>query len=54
MVLFYTHTLSSILKPLLPDSLSESVLLVHSWITENKQFTIQYKTSIPFYQLRDT
>ena len=50
---FGVGTLSSILKPSLPDSLGESVLLVHSWITDNEQLTIRYKTSIPFYPLRD-
>ncbi|KZR98064.1 Uncharacterized protein APZ42_006700, partial [Daphnia magna] len=35
-------TLSSIFKPPLPDSLSESVLVVHSWISDNEQLTIRW------------
>ncbi|KAK4013247.1 hypothetical protein OUZ56_025481 [Daphnia magna] len=37
---FGVGTLSSIFKPPLPDSLSESVLVVHSWISDNEQLTI--------------
>lgn len=35
-------TLSSIFKPPLPDSLSESVLVVHSWISDNEQLIIRW------------
>ncbi|KAI9554956.1 hypothetical protein GHT06_020239 [Daphnia sinensis] len=39
---FGVGTLSSIFKPPLPDSLSESVLVVHSWISDNEQLTIRW------------
>lgn len=34
-------TLGSIIKPPLPDSVSESILLLHSWISSNEQLTIR-------------